>query len=719
MARIDPSALKQWTNGETVTAEDYKQEREILRIANNNNHDMQVFHEEAEELPHVNKSVKERHLDDNSVGSRIIAPSAVGATHIDPDLLRQKNDIAVQAEFDLRGINIKKFGAKVDGVTDDTDAIREAITYCEVLGLELLIPGVSVITGEIEVKHPITINGIGSGSGYADKALTEYRQTSGFLVKGTGQKRVRTRVNYRSNASDPQDIPLSAALNIQAENVTLRNFTIFLDFDKTDISPVNYGSNWDIGIFLGCRVHNSINNVHVLGYWREASIYFDVTRSSYTPEFNDLNGNPYFEGTVRNGADGLTLEKIFTLGGKWGLKIQGAKPKAGQSGYSDLYYDELTGTTVTDRRGNFGASDVTAVACSFYGTNHHTKYRRDDSTGNYLTDNGGGSVSIDGLAGNASGALQGMRFISCRFSTWEPFRIKLDRVNRPVFIGCHSEGGSGALKTNGSPVLFDDTDYYGPISTTSNTKNLVLVAFNATLRPVFIGSSDYTNTANAGSDVNSFAKGFSSGGDSSINGGLFVNGSLIKTSGEMDIRGAAGNGVRFRNGSSSVALINSDYATFYPSISVRPSSDNSVSVGQASNRFSTVFAGTGTINTSDRNSKQQILKIDNKVLDAWSEVNYFQFKFNDAVEEKGDEARTHFGIIAQEIEEAFTRHGLNAFNYGLLCYDEWEDQYEEIDGNKVLVTPKGSRYSIRPDECLMLESALIRRELAKIMTLIS
>lgn len=147
----------------------------------------------------------------------------------------------------------------------------------------------------------------------------------------------------------------------------------------------------------------------------------------------------------------------------------------------------------------------------------------------------------------------------------------------------------------------------------------------------------------------------------------------------------------------------------------RPVTDNAYSLGDGIYRYSQLYAGTGTINTSDRNAKTEIGSIPDVVLDAWAEVNYSRFKFKDAYEQKGDLARWHVGVIAQEIEDAFHRHGLNAFEFGLLCYNEWEDQYDiDQEGNQVLVIPAGSRYSIRPDECLMLEAALMRREIQRI-----
>ena len=139
---------------------------------------------------------------------------------------------------------------------------------------------------------------------------------------------------------------------------------------------------------------------------------------------------------------------------------------------------------------------------------------------------------------------------------------------------------------------------------------------------------------------------------------------------------------------------------------VRPTTDNTQSAGDASFRFSVVYAGTGTINTSDEREKQQIGAIDAKVLKAWGNVNFVQFKMNNAVEVKNDGARWHFGLIAQQVKTAFEAEGLDAFDYGLLCFDEWEDKSIAIaDGEEY---PKVNRYGIRYEEALALECAYLR-----------
>ncbi|THE09430.1 hypothetical protein E1I69_22455 [Bacillus timonensis] len=657
-----------------------------------------------------------------------------------------------------RGINIKYppaplIGAKVDGVADDTNAIRAAFELAEKNKTKIIIPGISVITGEIEVKVPMVIEGIGSGSGYGDNDLKDYRQISGFLVKGTGKKRVLTRRKHRKNPLSSQDDPISVALNIQAENVVLKDFTVFLDFDKKDNSPRNYGAKWDIGIFVGCRTHFYAHNVHVLGYFRQAGFYFDVTHATNLPRFKDLNGNLYDNTNNVSGGDGCTLVKCFTRGAKWGIHVAGVLP-----GGNGTYYDEELGKRVPDWRGAFGFSDFSMYSCSIYGTDHHSNFRRNSASGDYLTDSAGGSMFIDARANNANKSVQGIRFFSCRFASIEPYRVKLDQANRVMFYGCHIEKRSSikAKNPNGSTVKFDNTDTYGLITCTTNTNNLYASGMTGNLSKEFIPSSvQFDNFAPIGdSDGASTTRRMNANGFGAVSGELdlrsadessavrFLHGAsaaalldnkglkfletlknptVASTSGDLTISSASDSFIRFRSGTDSIA--------YFDNTAFKPTKDNSINLGSSSQRFKQLYTSTGIINTSDRNAKRDIKPITDKVLDAWSKVEYSEFRFKDAVKEKGNKARIHFGIIAQEIDEVFKSHGLNALDYGILCYDEWDDQYEEIIEKKTIIDKEtgeekivdvpagrmrkvvsgGSMYSIRPDECLMLESALIRR----------
>lgn len=166
-----------------------------------------------------------------------------------------------------------------------------------------------------------------------------------------------------------------------------------------------------------------------------------------------------------------------------------------------------------------------------------------------------------------------------------------------------------------------------------------------------------------------------------------------------------------------------------------PGVDATVSLGNGAYRWSEVFSTTGSINTSDAREKQDVAEYPDAVLDAWGKVTFRQFLFRDAVDAKGDAARIHSGVIAQQVVKAFEKHGLDATRYGLLCYDEWPDEYEDVEvvdvpavldseGNEVtpakshteqrLVTAAGDRYGIRYSEALCLEAAYQRRRADRI-----
>jgi hypothetical protein len=145
--------------------------------------------------------------------------------------------------------------------------------------------------------------------------------------------------------------------------------------------------------------------------------------------------------------------------------------------------------------------------------------------------------------------------------------------------------------------------------------------------------------------------------------------------------------------------------SFYTHAPFKPATDNTIKLGDTSYRWSTIYAGTGTINTSDERTKEQIQDLSEaELLTAKALKKLIKtFKFKDAVIEKGDGSRVHIGVIAQDVKNAFIENGLDPQNYALYCYDEWEEQQEVLDdkGNVIRpYIPAGDRYGIRYDELL-------------------
>lgn len=156
-----------------------------------------------------------------------------------------------------------------------------------------------------------------------------------------------------------------------------------------------------------------------------------------------------------------------------------------------------------------------------------------------------------------------------------------------------------------------------------------------------------------------------------------------------------------------------------------PYNNNTQSLGDTNKKWSVVYAGTGTINTSDARDKSIVNENTLALMRAWGKVNFKFFKFFDAIKSKGeDKARIHVGYIAQQIKEAFSSEGVDAEKYGLFCYDKWDDVFEDVevidseevvDAEGVVITPKkthiekrkiqegGDAYGIRYEEALVLE----------------
>jgi len=130
-------------------------------------------------------------------------------------------------------------------------------------------------------------------------------------------------------------------------------------------------------------------------------------------------------------------------------------------------------------------------------------------------------------------------------------------------------------------------------------------------------------------------------------------------------------------------------------------SDNFVDLGASSVRFDDIYATNGTIQTSDQNEKQQIASLTDAEITAAKAISklFKTFKWNDAVTEKGDAARTHSGVIAQDVEQAMTDAGLNAGNYAFFISTTWweadgetYDTAEEAPESATERNRKGIRY---------------------------
>ena len=127
-----------------------------------------------------------------------------------------------------------------------------------------------------------------------------------------------------------------------------------------------------------------------------------------------------------------------------------------------------------------------------------------------------------------------------------------------------------------------------------------------------------------------------------------------------------------------------DSNQFYPLL------DNARDLGTSSYSWDDVYATNGTIQTSDANEKQDIEPLseaEQRVAVAAKGL-LRKFRWKSAVEEKDDDARIHFGIIAQDLQAAFEAEGLDAGRYAMFIHSTWTDEETGEERSRM-----GVRYS--------------------------
>jgi len=145
--------------------------------------------------------------------------------------------------------------------------------------------------------------------------------------------------------------------------------------------------------------------------------------------------------------------------------------------------------------------------------------------------------------------------------------------------------------------------------------------------------------------------------------------------------------------------------------------DNTIDLGHPDRRFDDVYASNGTIQTSDFNEKQDIASLTATEMLVGKRISalFKTFRWKDSVAEKGDNARTHTGVIAQDVQAAFTAEGLDAGDYSLFISTTW---FVDAEGNEVEEGTEGAvsktRMGIRYPELLCFVGAYNEQRFASI-----
>lgn len=139
-----------------------------------------------------------------------------------------------------------------------------------------------------------------------------------------------------------------------------------------------------------------------------------------------------------------------------------------------------------------------------------------------------------------------------------------------------------------------------------------------------------------------------------------------------------------------------DYGAFAP----YGGSANDLSLGTSSGKWDSVYAKSGTIQTSDRNKKNTIEDLTTEKAEAFIYgLKPSTYKMNE-----GTSGRTHWGLISQDVEELMSQLGMDNLDFaGFIKSPKKVISYEDENGNKlkkpIEETVEGEYdYSLRYDE---------------------
>lgn len=629
-------------------------------------------------------------------------------------------------------INVMQFGAVGDDVTDDWPAFNAAINFSRGTragySITVIVPEPPVryyLSDELNFKLNIHFKGNGGG-GLDNPTPVTIRfpaDTRGMIV------------NRANTFSDGVVASTTSAAGAIIENISL------IGGGGTDLNAHGFMMRGR-AVLRDFRIYNFAGN----------GLNIVATSGSGTPA-NEGNANNF---AVERGR--------ITNCGAWGCYVDGADANSGGMWKVDCsdnarggFFDgSFLGNTYIACHTN--GNGLALGTCSYLGVRYGAAAFATDADLVNTTPGTNEAVWYTVGAGGPGGGAYPAWTAGQPAGTWKWGGAYVsDDINaRNVWLGCYSESAQPRSYFSRSDFVAGGLHAAG----IAQTSAIIMVTDTAKIPTLLASTGEFAvNTSGFGvTETHWNQASVSSSRGVAIKGRVGPATGFIET-GQVVMRATASNTTHKTR--ISLQYYDGATSTFIDGWEVRgdlsdlvPGTDNLVDLGDASKRFKEIFAGNATINTSDEREKEQIGEIPDEWLDAWGDVQWSRFKWKDAVAEKGDEARWHVGVIAQQVRDAFAARGLDAAEIGVLCYDEWEEEiapvYEEYEEDEVyhereyvppsdgetegryevvektrtvtktretgetrVVLEAGNRWGVRYAQAQALESAWMRRALAQ------
>lgn len=314
--------------------------------------------------------------------------------------------------------------------------------------------------------------------------------------------------------------------------------------------------------------------------------------------------------------------------------------------------------------------------------------------GNITNDGKVGTTSGLPLVTGTGGAVQAGSFGSSAGTFCEGNDSRLSNARTPTSHTHGSITNDGKLGTASRVVVTDGSNVIG-VSSITTTKLGYLTDVTANIQGQIDGKANDSSVVHqTGNETISGSKTFNALT-------ITASGNLIGTANTKAFFVCGGTGNSGAEGAYMVLLgstnTNGNAGCFF----LRAATSTSI-VKTLNGRPDGTLTWTGqNIQTSsDERLKTPMSAVPDDILDAWEDVRWGQFKYLDAIDCKGNDARLHLGLIAQRVKAVFEARGLDALAYGILCHEKRPASEEE---------PAIDLWMVRYEEALAMEAACQRR----------
>lgn len=522
-------------------------------------------------------------------------------------------------------VSVKDFGAVGDGTTDDTAAIQAAIDSNS--GEVYFPPGTYKTTSPLSFSNSVYLRGANKDF----SIIRFYSTTAGAsCIEATGSRLFIEQLGIFSNSGKSDGNSLNGIKHVNATN-----------------NAVGYcgSKNFRVEGFSG----NAIELQRAI-FYRIENVFINNCGAGVLVKRNSF------------GVDSTTtvIDNAYISGCTNGVYLDNGADHTLQNVICELCGDASTGAALRF----YNVNNVAMINCYFEANLRNRNF--DETRWNEYSSFTAGSATYPDIISWVFSAQTSRGYLSIGNNNVS--FVRRDGTTASVVANIYDGGGNfvgvGANQGAGNEA------FIGQLTGNFNGRLVANTGQPASTNAIVGDALWSAGGGSYGAAIGTKTKGFA------VYGGYGDIGTTHGFSIGSTRTSATGSGATLdfatlvRDGAGTEVAHMSTDGTFYPE------TDGGPSLGSGAKRWNTVYATTGTINTSDAREKNSIAELTEKEKAVAVKLKSLirTFKLN------SDPSKTHVGVIAQDVVAVFESEGLNALGYAVIDYtdNKYGVRYEQL-----------------------------------------